>query len=165
MKKTFEGISKSNWIAGIVLSFIVIGWFVYQQWWVVHLPPEQVRVSFDPKCDLRAGPCVTTLEDGSRISFAIEPRSIPVSEKLKLEVTVSSGLDVDGVSVDINGVDMKMPPNIVDLKETGNGRYMGKGALSFCTRSIMEWESVIQLDAGDKQINVPFRFITSQQGY
>ena len=164
MKITFEGISKSNWIAGITLSFLVISWLVYQQWWVSNLPPEQISVAFDPACDLRAGPCVTTLDDGSRVSFAIEPRSIPISEKLRLEVTVS-GLDVGAVSVDINGVDMKMPPNIVDLKKSGNGRYRGKGALSFCTRSIMEWESVIQLDTGDKQIKVPFRFITSQQGY
>jgi len=162
MKNLFKGISKSNWIAGFVMFFLVLSWLVYQQWWVDNTPPEQVRVAFDPGCDLRAGPCITTLDDGSRVSFAIEPRSIPISEKLKLEVTVS-GLDVDAVSVDINGVDMKMPPNIVDLNETGNGRYMGKGALSFCTRSIMEWESVIQLDAGDKQINVPFRFITSNQ--
>ncbi len=164
MKKTFEGISKSNWISGLVLTLLVVSWVVYQQWWVSSPPVELVTVNVDPKCDLRAGPCITTLDDGSRVSFSIEPRSIPISEKLRLEVTVS-GLDVDTVSVDINGVDMKMPPNIVDLNKTGNGRYMGKGALSFCTRSIMEWESVIQLDAGDKQIKVPFRFITSQQQY
>ncbi len=163
MKNIISGISRLHLITGLLLTLFLLSWIGYQQW-SNKPPPHQIRVAFDPACDLRAGPCLTTLEDGTRISFSIEPRSIPISKKLQLEVTVS-GLEVDAVSVDINGVDMKMPPNIVNLDQTGNGRYEGKGGLSFCTRSIMEWESVVHLDAGNKQIQVPFRFITSQHGY
>ena len=163
MKKTFEGISKFHWIAGLLVSVLLLGWIAYQQG-LLSDPPQRIRVAFDPQCDLRAGPCETILDDGTRVSFSIEPRSIPISKKLELEVVVS-GLDVDGVSVDINGVDMKMPPNIINLDETENGRYSGKSTLTFCTRSIMEWESVIQLDTGNKHIQIPYRFITSQQLY
>lgn len=159
MIKKFKGVSRLNWIAGLLLAVSTISWMVYQQWF--NEPAEIIQVAYDEKCDLRAGPCETILEDGSRVSFAIEPRSIPVIEKLELKVSVS-GLEVDAVTVDINGVEMKMPPNIISLKELENGHYTGNGALSFCTRSIMEWESVIQLDTGNRKIKVPYRFITSQ---
>ncbi|MCK4707417.1 MAG: hypothetical protein KAU21_02285 [Gammaproteobacteria bacterium] len=163
MIKTLKGIGKIHWVTGSLLMLILLSWVGYQQW-IIDKSVEIVRLPFDPACDLRAGPCETILADGSRVSFAIEPRSILVSEKLKFEVIVS-GLDIDSVSVDINGVDMKMPPNIVELKQAGNELYTGSGALSFCTRSIMEWESVIQLNTGSKIIKVPYRFITSTELY
>jgi len=163
MIKALEGIGKVHWVTGLLLTTILISWMVYQQS-IINAPVEVVNMPFDPACDLRAGPCETILNDGSRVSFAILPLDIPVSKTLTLEVTVT-GLAPDNVAVDINGVEMKMPPNIVNLESTGKGLYSGKGALSFCTRSIMEWESVIILGMGNKQINLPFRFITSDKRY
>ncbi len=165
MKKAFEEISKLNWIVAMLLFFLVLSWVIYQQWFMnLNHSLIPVSLAFDPSCDLRAGPCETILADGSSVSFAIQPRSIPISDQLTLEVIIS-GMTVDNVSVDINGTDMKMPPNFVNLKHTGNGHYSAKSALTFCTRSTMEWESVVHLDTGNKLIKIPYRFITSKQTY
>jgi hypothetical protein len=62
--------------------------------------------------------------------------------------------------VDINGVNMKMPPNRGQLKQQAPGVYRGQAGLMFCSLRAMEWEMVVEIDNGNTQLNVPFRFIT-----
>ena len=66
--------------------------------------PEVTRTGeLDPDCDLRAGPCVSQLDDAVRVSFAIEPREIPLVKPLQLRVSVE-GMQADQVQVDFAGV-------------------------------------------------------------
>ncbi|MCG7919656.1 MAG: hypothetical protein N0E37_18035, partial [Candidatus Thiodiazotropha taylori] len=67
--------------------------------------PEVTRSGqLDPECDLRAGPCISQLNDSVSVSFAIEPREIPLVKPLQLQVLLQ-GLQADKVQVDFNGVD------------------------------------------------------------
>lgn len=159
MNKNYFGISIIHWLAALLLMLVMFAWSGYQQGLFGPAEISVTRVAFDADCDLRAGPCLTTLEDGSTVSFGIQPRSIPVAETLDIEVKVS-GRDVESVTIDLNGVDMKMPPNRVKLKSSGKSEFNGQAGLMFCTLSAMEWETVVELTTPNGQVNVPYRFIT-----
>lgn len=163
MKTSFLGINIFNWLAALLLMVLLFTWLSYQQGLFEPTEISVTRVAFDPDCDLRAGPCVTTLQDGSTVSFGIEPRIIPVAKTLDIEVKIS-GRAVEAVSIDINGVNMKMPPNRVKLKSSGKSDFNGKAGLMFCTLNAMEWETVVELTTEKGQINVPYRFITVING-
>jgi len=141
------------------MLLLLLTWLSYQQGLFEPGEVSITHVAFDPNCDLRAGPCVTTLQDGSTVSFGIEPRTIPVAKTLDIEVKIS-GRTVEAVTIDLNGVNMKMPPNRVNLKSSGKSNFKGQAGLMFCTLSAMEWETVVELKTSNGQINVPYRFIT-----
>ncbi len=152
------GISKLHLKAALILFLVLLVWVGYQQDYFKH-QLTTTGVEHDPNCDLRAGPCEMMLDDGVSVSLGIEPRSIPVAKELTLDVKVS-GLSVNAIMVDINGVDMKMPPNRVRLKKLPNEHFSGLAGLMYCTRNAMEWEMVLELTTDQGQINVPYRFIT-----
>jgi len=162
-KPAFLGIQRLHWVTAFVLLIGVLLWLALEQGWLTPQPSEPIRVNFDPACDLRAGPCETVLENGARVSFGILPLDIPVAKTLEVEVAVS-GLDVDEVTLDLNGVSMKMPPNRVKLKSVAPGQFKGQAGLMLCTRSAMEWETVVELKTPQGQYNIPYRFITVSDG-
>ncbi len=162
-KSSLLGISLLHWLSATLLLGGLLTWLAIDYGWLAREPVAPLRVAFDPKCDLRAGPCMTTLDNGARVSFGIEPRSIPVAKTLDVEVRVK-GLAVKTVMLDINGVNMKMPPNRVSLKAHSPGLFKGQAGLMFCTLNAMEWETVVELTVEDGEIHVPYRFITVRDG-
>lgn len=168
MKSSLFGISIFHWLGALTLIIMLFTWIAYQQGLLEQAITDTeirvpIRVPFNPECDLRAGPCVTTLDDGSQVSFEIQQKTIPVAKTLDIEVKVS-GLAVESIMLDINGVNMKMPPNRVELKPSGLSQFNGQAGLMFCTRDAMEWETVVELKTSKGQINVPYRFITISDG-
>jgi len=157
---TLLGVRLLHWLAASLLLTGVVLWLMLEQGW---LTPEQVqpfRVDFDANCDLRAGPCETRLRNGARVRFGILPLSIPVAKTLDVEVDVS-GLDVKDVTLDLNGVNMKMPPNLVKLKSVTRGQFKGQAGLMLCSRNAMEWEARVELKTVQGTLfMVPYRFIT-----
>lgn len=163
LKKSWLGIQWLHWLSALLLLVGVSLWLALEQGWLTPQPVEPVTVAADPACDLRAGPCQSVLHNGARVSFGILPLDIPVAKTLDVEVDVS-GLDVDEVTLDLNGVSMKMPPNRVKLKPAGAGKFKGQAGLMLCSRSAMEWEAMVELKTPRGQFNVPYRFITVSDG-
>lgn len=150
------------WLAAGLLFLGVAGVAAYKVWPLLN--PEIIELApLDPDCDLRAGPCSGLLRDGTRISFGIEPREIPVVQPLKLEVTVE-GREAFGVEVDFAGVDMNMGFNRPKLEKRGEGRYSADGILPVCVRNAMEWEAKVLVRTDDGLVAAPFRFITVKPG-
>ncbi|MCG8488255.1 MAG: hypothetical protein MI756_12365 [Chromatiales bacterium] len=126
--------------------------------------PEVTRTGeLDPDCDLRAGPCVSQLNDAVRVSFAIEPREIPLVKPLQLRVSVE-GMQADQVQVDFAGVDMNMGFNRVSLKAGEAGEFKGDGMLPVCVWDAMEWEAKVLISTEQGLISMPYRFITVRPG-
>ncbi|MEW8380647.1 MAG: hypothetical protein AB2704_02295 [Candidatus Thiodiazotropha taylori] len=126
--------------------------------------PEVTRSGqLDPEYDHRAGPCITQLNDSISVSFAIEPREIPLVKPLLLQVSLQ-GLQADKVQVDFNGVDMNMGFNRVTLNDSGAGEFKGDGMLPVCVWDAMEWEAKVLITTGQGLISMPYRFITVRPG-
>ena len=122
----------------------------------------QIHAVLGSDCDLRAGPCTSSLNDGRAIRFSIEPRSIPPLTPLLLRVDVI-GFSAQKVDVDLNGVGMDMGYNRITLSPVADGHFSATGSLSVCIRNVMKWEALVTIESEDAQITAPFRFITVKE--
>jgi hypothetical protein len=123
--------------------------------------PDTRRLEPDAACDLRRGACTRTLPGGGRLSFAIRPPTLPLMDPLTLEVRLT-GAPVDGVQVDIVGLNMDMGINRTRLEASGEGRWTGRTVLPLCSRQTMHWEAAVWLERGDDILAVPHRFETQR---
>ncbi|MBT2970971.1 MAG: hypothetical protein KME56_08175 [Candidatus Thiodiazotropha sp. (ex Ctena orbiculata)] len=131
--------------------------------WPILFPEVTVKLPADPNCDLRAGPCVTELNQGGTVGFSIEPRELPTMKPLRLRVMVE-GLQADNIEVDFSGMDMHMGFNRFKLQRDNRTEFSGEGMLPVCVWDAMEWEARVFIDSEQGKISVPFRFITVRQG-
>ncbi|MBA1332522.1 hypothetical protein QQ73_15995 [Candidatus Endoriftia persephone str. Guaymas] len=150
------------WLSVGVLLTALVTVVVYKVWPILY-PKAQFSAPLDPGCDLRAGPCVSSLPGGGSISFVIEPREIPLVRPLQLQVTLQ-GIEAERVEVDFKGVDMNMGFNRPQLSRVAEGRYSGKGILPVCVRDAMEWEATVLVTTDDGLLAAPYRFITVKPG-
>lgn len=151
------------WLWGLVALILLVAAGLVYKAWPLLFPEMQLVAKPDPKCDLRAGPCVTRLANGAEVSFGIEPRSIPMLEPLTLSVEVK-GQEARSVEVDFEGLEMYMGFNRPKLSAQGNGRFVGETRIPVCVRDAMEWEAKVLLGTGRGMLAVPFRFITIKPG-
>ena len=118
------------------------------------------RLELSADCDLRAGPC-RHARSGGVITFAVEPRSIPLMQPLRLEVT-TDGLDADEVLVEIRGLNMDMGLNRTRLQRNADGRWHGETILPICSQRRMHWEAAVRLK-GSERLEIPFPFSTERR--
>ncbi|MGD8910084.1 MAG: hypothetical protein PVI92_12140 [Chromatiales bacterium] len=145
-----------------VLLVAVCAVAVYRAWPLLF-PKVAISIPHDPSCDLRAGPCTSMLNSGSRVSFAIEPHEIPLVKPLRLRVEIQD-LEAQQVEVDFSGVDMNMGFNRFKLSRTGEGEFTGEGILPICVRDAMEWEAKVLVTTPRGLTAAAYRFITVRPG-
>lgn len=132
--------------------------------WPLLFPEITISIPADGSCDLRAGPCSSPVDAASQVSFAIEPREIPLVKPLQLRVELR-GLEADEVKVDFSGVDMNMGFNRFTLEPMAEeGVYSGEGLLPVCVRDAMEWEAKVLVSSRGRLTSVAYRFITVRPG-
>ena len=148
-------------ILALLLGAIVVV-AVYRAWPLLF-PPVSVTLPLDDNCDLRSGPCTTVVDEKGRVSFAIEPRDIPVMKPLQFQVALQQ-LEAKAVEVHFNGVDMNMGFNRVQLSRAGDNLFEGKGVIPVCVRDAMEWQADVLITTEEGVISVPYRFITVRAG-
>jgi hypothetical protein len=145
--------------AAIVLAMLLVAVIGYKLS-PLFLPKADVTATAAAGCDLHQGPCTASLPDGRRIQLSISPRSIPLVQKLNLEVTLA-GLDAAKVEVDFAGADMNMGFNRQTLQAAGGGRFVGTAALPVCVTGRMAWRATVLAEAGRERIAAPFDFETA----
>ncbi|MEW8029517.1 MAG: hypothetical protein AB2792_07610 [Candidatus Thiodiazotropha sp.] len=131
--------------------------------WPILFPNAVLKAAVDPTCDLRAGACVTQLNDGGSVTFSIEPREIPVVKPLQLKVNLA-GIRAKSIDVDFSGVDMNMGFNRTRLSSVADDVFSGQAMLPVCVWDAMEWEAQVLIDTQKGLISVPYRFITVRPG-
>jgi hypothetical protein len=131
--------------------------------WPIFFPSTAFKAAVDPACDLRTDACSTRMDDGSRVTFSVEPKDIPVMKPLQLKVSLA-GISANGIEVDFSGVDMNMGFNRVKLNRDDEGIFSGEAILPVCVWDAMEWEAQVLLNTPKGLISVPYRFITVRSG-
>ena len=147
------------WVLVGVLVVGIIGIAVHKSWPILF--PEVVETApLDSACNLRAGPCVSTLPGGGSVAFSIKPNAIPVMTPLAATVRME-GIEATRVELDISGVSMNMGFNRIALKPSADGYYQGTIQLAACIRDRMEWEAKVLITDERGLIAAPYRFVTS----
>jgi len=146
-------------LLGVGLAVVLgVGGFVVARY-LPELFPELERLAHDPACDLREGPCTSPLPGGGRVEFGVEPRDLPLMQPLALSVLLE-GLAVDGVQVDIIGLNMDMGVNRTRLEHRGEGLWTGTTLLPVCSQQVMKWEAAVWLERDGRTVAVPHLFET-----
>jgi hypothetical protein len=146
------------WGIGVAV-FTAVAVLAFWNVWPLLNPAVVASAAIDPACDLRTAACTSRLPTGGTVTLAIEPRSIPVMEPVRLEVSVE-GLSASGVEVDIAGVDMNMGYNRPVLQRQGDGRYAGETTIPVCVRNRMDWEAKVLVRTPEGIVAAPYRFST-----
>lgn len=123
----------------------------------IWLPRAAVRLPLVEACRLDRQTCSTALPEGGSLEMTLEPRPVPSSAPVRVSV-VLRGLQPGRVDVDFQGVEMNMGLHRLSLADRGGGRYAGETTLPVCVTGKMVWQATVRLEAGRKDITVPFRF-------
>lgn len=117
---------------------------------------ERVRVT-PPTCDLNAGSCRLT-QDGWTLTFSLGPAPIASLKTLYADVAIS-GIDVEGVTLLLEGRDMYMGLNETRLQpETANHHWQGTTELAVCSTGRMTWRARLLIDTHSTNYETWFDF-------
>lgn len=122
----------------------------------IHLLPEAEN------CQLHQSAC--SIDDDARhIELDITPKPVPIAKALDINARIT-GITPVRVQLDINGSNMYMGYNRIDLTPQANDSWTGKTLLAFCTIDQMSWQVtlLIETDTGE-QIQAPFPLVTPYQ--
>ena len=124
-----------------------------------RLFPNLQRLPPDPDCDLRKGACARALPGGGSVRLKVSPEGIPLMTPLSLEVAID-GIEVDGIQVDIRGLNMEMGVNRTRLDQVSRQLWRGGTLLPMCSLQTMRWEAAVWLESGGAVLAVPYHFAT-----
>ncbi|HEX9053068.1 MAG TPA: FixH family protein [Anaeromyxobacter sp.] len=102
------------------------------------------RVAVSGACDLGAGPCTRTLEDGRVLSVELSPRPVRAMRELAVRVVVR-GADSRTVTISFVMPGMAMGENRSSLAATAPGTYEGKAVLVRCASGRRDWVAEVEL--------------------
>ncbi|WP_428617875.1 hypothetical protein [Shewanella sp.] len=107
-------------------------------------------------CDFNQKTCDRELS-GQRISLAISPENTP-SEK-PLQVTLTSSVALEELSVRVEGRDMFMGVIPVKLSQTGKNTYQGPLIYGSCSSDYMVWRLIASFKIQGEAKVVMFDFL------
>ena len=155
---------KNSWsnlisiIAFVIFATGMLASYLYNKF---VLSDIQSEASIEGNCDLRVAPCTSVFPDGSKVSFSINPNTIPILQPLNLTVE-AQGFKTSSVSVDFIGLNMDMGFNRTVLKAKNQSHFEGEFIIPICINSRMEWEARVKLETEEGVLMAPFRFYTTK---
>ena len=102
---------------------------------------------------------------GGTVRFEMTPKEPNPVEPLQLKATFQ-GVTPQRVVVSFEGKDMYMGYLVYPLSRQTEAEeilFSGRGSLSICVRSLMEWIAYLRVDLGDTIYEIPFAFETFHQ--
>lgn len=149
-------------ILGIQAGVIVLAVFAYlaydadavYEW----LSGDIVFGEAPAACDLHSQACEGTLGDGTKVTFSMSPRPIPVMQKIELMVQGDT-IPYQTLEVEIYGLNMNMGRYRYTLTPDANGTYRGEGMIPSCV-GLMAWRANIIAEAPAARYGTYFTFET-----
>jgi hypothetical protein len=132
-------------------------------WVSQQRPTDEIRLLPEAEnCQLHQSACRID-DDELHIELNITPKPVPIAKALDVSAQIT-GITPARVQLDINGSNMYMGYNRIDLTPQANNLWIGKTLLAFCTIDQMSWQVtlMIETDTGE-QIQVPFPLVTPYQ--
>ncbi len=145
---------------GGLLLIAVLGGYLSS----LSLQRESVRLPQVEDCPLHLHSCSAPLPEGGRIEFELTPKR-PAPDRPMQLVARFTGVAPEAVTVLFEGKEMYMgflqyPLELAESEEQGATVFSGRGSLSVCVRTLMEWIALVKVQIGDTIYEVPFEFET-----
>ncbi|MCS5707435.1 hypothetical protein CC99x_000810 [Candidatus Berkiella cookevillensis] len=140
----------------VSLSTLLLIAYCYHHWKNIKLVNLPVT-----NCDLRAGPCVTTLPNGEMLSLKITPTNMPVLTSVMLEVKTQE-LPIKKMNIHFKGKEMDMGEFKYALQLKKSGLYTAQTILPTCVHDEMIWHAVLKVDTKSEHYTVPFILVNQK---
>ncbi len=111
------------------------------------------------KCDLHAGPCKITLEDGTSFKLEVFPKDIPLMKTVKFKI-ISENYDKPDIPLELYAKNMNMGTQIIKLNKIKENLYESNVILPTCIRGNMKWNADIVMDKVSHRVGAKFKFKT-----
>ncbi len=157
MDKGFFSLLISSLVLLVTLGGVA--WYKNQQTKPIEITAEAL---VDDSCKLNKTSCQSIIPTAGKVNFSILPKPIPLVSEISLNIETNIK-NIKQVLIDFQGVDMKMGPNKVILKQQSQGEYAGKGMLPVCIRYSMNWKASVYIETDEGLFMAPYIFETHKQ--
>lgn len=120
---------------------------------------EGEYISQSTQCDLHKSACEVTIQDGTKLTFEIIQKDIPLMKPLTFKLT-SSDTSLENLKVVIYATNMQMGLYELNFENKGEGIYEAIGTLPTCPVGNMKWHADIPVQKLSKKIGARFTFQT-----
>jgi hypothetical protein len=150
--------NKKIWLGclSLFIGLSIFSYFFYGRW-----RTSQVITLPSPNCDLRLGPCASTLPTGERIELRMKPTYMPVLTSVHLEVKTDH-IPVRKMFVYFKGADMNMGEFRFTLLPQKEGIYSAQTILPTCMQEQMIWHAVVDIESSHKRYNAAFMLVNQR---
>lgn len=151
---SFSRYSKRSVSTGIGITFLVliISYYCYHRWQSLDFIALPI-----PECDLRNGPCLSTLPTGESIELHIKPTHMPVLTSVQLRVKTQK-IRAKKIFIDFKGTEMNMGEFRYNLELQKDGYYSTQTILPTCIHEQMIWQAVVHVESSNKHYHAAFVF-------
>ena len=93
-------------------------------------------------CDIQNGPCTQSLS-ATTVTFDIHPKPVKAMENLVFRLMFSGKVPSALPQIDLGMPGMKMGPNQIEMKATGQNVYEGTGVIVRCPSGKRIWKATV----------------------
>lgn len=158
----FQQIHKSHrrlYVIGLIVIGLLLINFTYQVWHRYYQQKKQLTQQ--EKCDLHSGACQVNLPNGQRVSFSIEPKTIPHNKPadfaIRLKKIQPKKVLLSIIPLDHNAV----PAQHLELKSNKNNHYRANTTLNNTDADNQHWLAIVLIETPDENFAIPYKFSTA----
>lgn len=148
----------------LLLAFIfgVGGYLVYQTWLPSPLKPsESIPVISEANCFLQERTC-TASHQQVQIALALSPQPVPLMKPVQVSMQVHGLNHLETLELKIDGVNMYMGFQSVQLTRQSDNEWQGSLTLPVCSESEMHWRVTANLNSKQQSYQSSFNLVTQR---
>lgn len=123
----------------------------------------QVQLRLQEPCNLHEAACIASNGQGRSVTFSISPQAIPLMKDLQVSAEVSGVENIRSARVTVEGVNMFMGYQYVDMQPESSGKLNGKLILPVCSMEKMQWKATLELVTDTEKIIAAYPFDTAHK--
>ncbi|MFZ1388990.1 MAG: hypothetical protein WBP46_04220 [Thiolinea sp.] len=148
----------------LLLAFIfgVGGYLAYQAWLPSPLnPSDPVPLISEENCFLQENAC-TASHQQVQIALALSPQPVPLMKPVQVSMQVNGLNHLETIELKIEGVNMYMGFQSVQLTKQTDTEWQGSFTLPICSESEMHWQVTANLNSKQQSYQSSFNLVTQR---
>lgn len=139
----------------LLLAFVFIlgglGYWVYQGEGASHKNATTYRqLSTEANCFLQEASCHAS-DKQAQIMLSLNPQPVPLMKPIQASLQLSGLSDIDAIELKVEGLNMYMGFQTVQLVKQTATDWQGSFSLPLCSENEMHWQVIVSLVSAQQQ--------------
>ena len=148
----------------LLLAFIfgVGSYLAYQTWLPSPLKSsEPILLISEANCFLQERTCIASHQQ-VQITLALSPQPVPLMKPVQVSMQVHGLNHLEAIELKIEGVNMYMGFQNVQLTKQSDNEWQGSFTLPICSESEMHWQVTANLNSKQQSYQSSFNLVTQR---